>query len=242
MVDDTMHRIIETKDTMLFPGMVPSGSWTASRIAALLTRRIYDGDLRRGEVLPSERVLAQNFGVARGTVRKALEEVGQHHLLERRRGSGTYVAGDEGIDPAIFHETTPLALMDVRLALEPAIIRLAVLNATPRDIANLDNLVATMMRQDPDDRGRFSYYDEVFHAHLAKMARNSLMIWLMGCIHKIRGNQQWGRMKAITLTSEQIRQYNTDHAAIFAAIRDHDADAGAAIMTAHLRRARDSLF
>lgn len=45
-----------------------------------------------GERLPSERVLSEDWGLSRGTVRSAIR-AGEHDgLLERRPGSGTYVA------------------------------------------------------------------------------------------------------------------------------------------------------
>ncbi|HEY3201823.1 MAG TPA: GntR family transcriptional regulator, partial [Actinomycetes bacterium] len=43
-----------------------------------------------GERLPSERELAARWGVARMTVRKAIERLIEEGRLERRHGSGTY--------------------------------------------------------------------------------------------------------------------------------------------------------
>src|SRR5215475_12839970 len=45
-----------------------------------------------GERLPSERELAARWGVARMTVRKAIERLIEQGRLERRHGSGTYTA------------------------------------------------------------------------------------------------------------------------------------------------------
>jgi GntR family transcriptional regulator len=45
-----------------------------------------------GERLPSERELAARWGVARMTVRKAIERLIEEGRLERRHGSGTYTA------------------------------------------------------------------------------------------------------------------------------------------------------
>lgn len=46
---------------------------------------------RPGEALPSEQVLASQYGVASGTIRKAIESLVQEGQLERRQGSGTFV-------------------------------------------------------------------------------------------------------------------------------------------------------
>ena len=56
-----------------------------------LTKRIVKGQYRIGEYLPSEKQLANEFGVSRPTVRRALEYVEALGLISRRRGDGTKV-------------------------------------------------------------------------------------------------------------------------------------------------------
>ncbi|TDU79447.1 GntR family transcriptional regulator [Streptomyces sp. KS 21] len=51
-----------------------------------------DRDFSVGEVLPNERELAARFGVARATLRQALEQLELEGRLQRRRGVGTTVA------------------------------------------------------------------------------------------------------------------------------------------------------
>ncbi|EFG65648.1 GntR family transcriptional regulator [Streptomyces sp. SPB074] len=51
-----------------------------------------DHEFRVGEVLPNERELAARFGVARATLRQALEQLELEGRLQRRRGVGTTVA------------------------------------------------------------------------------------------------------------------------------------------------------
>ncbi|MFF2731166.1 GntR family transcriptional regulator [Streptomyces sp. NPDC058008] len=51
-----------------------------------------DSDFAVGEVLPNERELASRFGVARATLRQALEQLELEGRLQRRRGVGTTVA------------------------------------------------------------------------------------------------------------------------------------------------------
>jgi GntR family transcriptional regulator len=48
--------------------------------------------LTRGERLPTERQLSETLGVSRPTLRQALELLEKDGLIERRQGSGTYVA------------------------------------------------------------------------------------------------------------------------------------------------------
>ncbi|MDJ1137694.1 GntR family transcriptional regulator [Streptomyces iconiensis] len=51
-----------------------------------------DSEFAVGEILPNERELAARFGVARATLRQALEQLELEGRLQRRRGVGTTVA------------------------------------------------------------------------------------------------------------------------------------------------------
>jgi GntR family transcriptional regulator, histidine utilization repressor len=61
-------------------------------VKASLRQRIADGGWEPGVRLPSERELVQQFGCARMTVHRALRELEAEGLIERRQGSGSYVA------------------------------------------------------------------------------------------------------------------------------------------------------
>ena len=61
-------------------------------VKASLRERIAAGGWQPGVRLPSERELVQQFGCARMTVHRALRELEDEGLIERRQGSGSYVA------------------------------------------------------------------------------------------------------------------------------------------------------
>ena len=69
----------------------------ARKIYLLLRDRIASGELSSGARLPGEPTLAGQFGVARVTIRRALELLASEGLIQRRQGAGTYVqpAGPE---------------------------------------------------------------------------------------------------------------------------------------------------
>jgi GntR family histidine utilization transcriptional repressor len=64
--------------------------WAGVRDEVL--RRIRARDWPPGAVIPGEEALAVEFGVARATVNRALRELAEAGLLERRRKAGTRVA------------------------------------------------------------------------------------------------------------------------------------------------------
>lgn len=61
------------------------------QLVDLLTRRIASGVLRPGRPIPSESRLCQEFGVARGTARKAVQVLRGRGLVETVAGRGTFV-------------------------------------------------------------------------------------------------------------------------------------------------------
>ncbi|MGZ4356476.1 MAG: GntR family transcriptional regulator [Gaiellaceae bacterium] len=61
------------------------------QIAADIRRRLDGGEWSAGDRIAAELELAREYEVSRMTIRQALAELVKDDLLERRRGSGTYV-------------------------------------------------------------------------------------------------------------------------------------------------------
>lgn len=62
-----------------------------ARLRDQLASRIASGEWSPGNVIPSENRLAEEYGVAVATMRMALKQLSDESLLERRRGTGTFV-------------------------------------------------------------------------------------------------------------------------------------------------------
>lgn len=62
------------------------------RIVQLLTGYIQDGTLREGAQLPTVRALADQLGVAQGTVKRAYDELERQGILTKAAGRGSFVA------------------------------------------------------------------------------------------------------------------------------------------------------
>jgi len=69
----------------------PSTITLSSELTTRLLRRIIDGVYPAGSKLPTERVLAEEFGVARTVVREALKRIEAYGMLTIRQGSGALV-------------------------------------------------------------------------------------------------------------------------------------------------------
>src|SRR4051812_27535186 len=71
-------------------------------IRARLTEAIAAGRWKAGAALPPERELAAVFGVAIGTIRKAVDSLVAERALVRRQGKGTFVTEHDG-SRLLFH-------------------------------------------------------------------------------------------------------------------------------------------
>ncbi len=214
----------------------------AAGVAAYLRRAILDGAYLFGERLPAERQLAQALACSRTTVREALRILDDDKMVTRRVGSGTYVryraelAGDE-----VAEITNPLELIDVRLAVEPEMVRLATINATAKDFEAIE-AVLVRLESSGGDANQFTNWDRRFHQFLAEASHNPLMASIYRHINHVRGHALWSAMKDKILTAERIAQYNRQHRELYQALRLRDGERAVRVITEHLHKARRDLL
>jgi GntR family transcriptional regulator len=60
-----------------------------------LMEQLATGELKPGQLIPSERQLATEYNVSIGTLRKAIDELVENRILIRQQGKGTYVASHD---------------------------------------------------------------------------------------------------------------------------------------------------
>lgn len=213
----------------------------AADIAALVRREISKGALQLHDRLPPERVLSNTYGAARGTVRKALLMLEDEGFVETRAGSGTYVVHKtEAMSAGPIANATPLELMDSRFALEPHICRLAVLHGRRADFDMMETL-CLRMESATDDPAAFSEADTAFHRALVDSTRNGLLMWIIDQIANVRAQDDWTRMRRLTLDLQTINSYNAQHRQILNALRTREPERAANVMKEHLETARLSL-
>jgi DNA-binding FadR family transcriptional regulator len=216
----------------------------ASAILTQLRRAIETGAYSEGDQLPPERQLAATFQAARSTVRRALDQLERAGLVSRRLGSGTFVVYAGEADPTgggVADRISPLQLIEARFAVEPFTTRLAVLNATRR---NLDDMEVVLARAEAsvEDKDAFSKWDAEFHLLIAHASRNPLLLNVYRQINEVRLHAQWDAMKEQILTPDVIADYNRQHRDIFQALNQRDAQLAQTLISQHLEKARDDLL
>ncbi len=215
---------------------------TASQVATQLRDRILEGHYAHEERLPAERQLAEEFQISRGTIRSVLQILEDQHLVIRQIGSGTYVSHRELTNQQeISSITSPLEMVEVRIALEPQIVRLAIANASHRDLEEL----RAALKQCVDCGGdveKFARADTAFHMALAHCSKNKLLYWVYERISEVRRFAQWRSMKAKLLTPERIAAYNQQHRGIYEAVAARHSSEAVTIMKQHLHGVHDDLL
>lgn len=63
-------------------------------IVSYVRKRIDSGAWQPGNRVPSENQLCEQFGISRMTAKRALDELAQDGLIVRRRGAGSFMAGN----------------------------------------------------------------------------------------------------------------------------------------------------
>ncbi len=203
---------------------------------------IMNGEYVFNERLPSERDLAILYSVARGTIRTALEQLERARLVRKRFGSGTFVCYDSRFEHAdIAEETSPLELIEARLAIEPHIVRLVIMHANNREIRSLEEALDNVVRAHPDPNS-FSSADEAFHLTLASCSRNPLLEWFYRRINDIRSHTQWNQRRHNILVPSKISFYNDQHTELVRHIIRRDMDGAVNMIVEHMHQAKKDLL
>lgn len=155
-------------------------------IAAQIRAELTAGRLTVGSRLPSERALAEQFGVSRNTLREALRSLEHAGLIELYKGAtgGAFISQRSGEAIAtglqdLFSTGAiqPAQLTEARIWLEAVVVREACRRATPADIAALrDNVDAAEAAAKGGDFALRAETNIEFHRILARMTGNPIMV------------------------------------------------------------------
>ena len=213
----------------------------ARDISIKIRGEILDGKIDFDEKLPSERILAEFYGVSRGTVRAALKNLEKQNYISVKRGSGAFVSFERAkaiVSPV--ENANPLELIDARFAIEPHICRLAILHGKREHFEKLGNYM-TLMEKNPEHTKEFAIADTNFHKTLAESTGNNLLIWIISQITAARSLPEWTKARNLTLNSEIVTLYNSQHRNILNSLIAREPELAASAMKEHLETARLSL-
>lgn len=201
---------------------------------------------RAGQRLPTERVLGEQFGLSRSTVRRVLGDFKRRRLITQTVGSGTYVA--EQVHQALadmasagpMQATSPAELMAARLVLEPAIIEMVIGNATALDFQRMD--ACNAHAEASTTLEAFEHWDGQLHEAIADAAHNSFVGSVFRLMNEVRAQGEWGVLKRRSATPERRQEYQHEHRALVEALRLRDVERARALSLAHLVHVRTNML
>ena len=214
-----------------------------TRVYELLLDLIIEGKLKVGEMLPAERVLAEELGVSRTVLREAIKSLETRGILTVTQGKGIIVnpADSSDISHAFMlylrrkkQEVPLLNLLEFRNIFEPEIARLAAAKSTEDDIKSLEKIVEGM-RDSIDSVDRFNKVDLDYHLELSKITRNIFFTTIMEeLIIPIR-------QSIVATGGVDNKKVFREHYEVFKHVRAKDAQGAARAMEHSLRYSRQIL-
>ncbi|MDO8434611.1 MAG: GntR family transcriptional regulator [Candidatus Binatus sp.] len=207
-------------------------------IAEQIRHELSSGRLRAGDRLPAERVLAEQFGVSRNTLREALRSLENAGLLRLQKGAtgGAFVRESTG-DAVItglrdmFHlgAIQPEHLTEARVWIESIAVGAACERATAEDI---EALKANIAAAEAAARDQIDFYEQAaihleFHRIIARATKNPVMVIVMEALidvmqHFIRAIGQQQNLWVMPSRRRFIRHFEAgDREAAMAEMEQH---------------------
>ncbi|AEG60989.1 FadR/GntR family transcriptional regulator [Desulforamulus ruminis] len=219
--------------------MTKKGRTLAENVAdELLAMITIDKKFNYGDKLPNENELSADLQVSRTTLREAIRILVAHHVLEIKRGKGTYVKNNRELNEEFSLKglsTFPMDVKDLyemRLIFEPQSAYYAAKRATDKELERI--LYYGRLEEEQilkkEDR---TEAEQAFHKAIAKATHNEFMNRLMPILY-----QAIDKGVLLSDTNEEIVQ-NTlhDHRMIMEFLSKRDAEGAKTAMKLHILHA-----
>ena len=216
----------------------------SDEVFARLKHLISSGQMRPGDMMPSERELMQRFGVGRPAIREAMQALAAMGLVAISHGERAKVM--ELTAQSVFRQMDGTAkimlaksadslehLKSARIFFERGMVREAAARADAKAIARLRELLAAQRRA-LGDSDAFITADMQFHAAVAAMSGNPIYAAvseaMLGWLKEFHVEMLiWSGKETFTLS---------EHKEIISCIEARDPDAAEQAMVRHLERSR----
>ncbi len=203
-------------------------------IAERILEMIRSGDYPAGGRLPAERVIAEQMGVSRPSVREAISALQIVGILESRPGDGTYISENFIVDDLslqvqnlLEESDSPYEVMQARKAMEIGVARLAVQLATDEDIHQIKT--AWDEKYAHGRRGDYKAYTQLgrdLHLAIAAATKNRIIISMVERLLIFTNQPLWINMRRLYYEQDPTRmeQMLEIHSDIVAAIQQRDSE------------------
>lgn len=209
-----------------------------------LLRRLESGEWQPGDLMPNERALANEYGVARNTVRKILAQLAADGLIERQVGRGTVVLDRPDTQFTAFLDNfldaSPIDILNLRIFIEPHCAEEAARNASSAELEAI--LEADAKCSQATDLVRYEHWDNQFHKRIYQAAHNAFLTDFFDLLSIIRYQAPMMEIRRRSYTDERRAAYEREHEEIVTALKNWDGKAAARAMRNHLQSRRRNYF
>ena len=194
-----------------------------------------------GGKAPSERELAEHFGVSRGQIRESLAILEAMQVIERRAKSGIYLNnGQQGIEQLAFFARAGLPVdpkqiyeaVEVRKIHEIKAAELAADRATDENFAALENILSKSEKLVNEGKG-LEQLDHDFHLEIVRATQNEVFYKLCTTFYVLSEK----RLEIYFRDGSRSAKSHQEHVQIYDALRARDGALSMALMNSHLRGA-----
>ena len=215
-----------------------------SQVARMISDEILAGRFQVGDRLPTERELAETFGVSRNVVREAIARLRFEGTVEPRQGSGVFVLGNQAnsalrLDVEILRDRSLFTnLFELRSILE---VEAAGLAAARRGRKHLTAIGAALERLYNSQRTPQSVdADLEFHRAIARASDNVYVAMFVNFISEhVRASIAKANERVDAVARERINR--EEHGAIYEAIKAKDVERARETMRRHIGKAMGRL-
>lgn len=204
---------------------------------------ILEGNLAPGDVLPTERELAQAFGISRGTLREAFRILEREGLIETRPGGGRFLsknlskAEDQKRIIENIERATIIELLEAREIFETGIVELAAKRATEQDIQEIESALERWGTIDSDSDDPMSP-DQAFHLSIAKATHNVVLVNLIELHMDLL---QKTATKTVDIPGRKAEVYK-EHFKILEAIKEKDPQKAKEALLFHIGQVKQNIM
>lgn len=208
---------------------------------------ILHNDLQPGDKLPTEKDLAQQFGVGRPTLREALTVLDYFGVLESVQGGGYYVKSlipiqSPELMSRIGRGISPHDLTDTRLCIEPDVCGLAAMARNEDDLArlaeNIRRTEITIKKGLPPTEE-----DHEFHLGLAEATANQMLVSIIEALISYKTQVLYEAIQSARYRHDpKLETIVVEHQQIYGAIKAGDPEKARMMMQSHLQRVKKDLF
>lgn len=215
----------------------------SEQIQHTLHERIINNVYPKGEYLPSEAGLCEEFGVSRTTVRDAISALAQKGFVKRQQGKGILVINNTDSvvtnslkNMMLLGDYTVEEFLETREMIERQMAYFAARRATEEQIADMQKAI-DCMESHTDDIEAYVGYDLEFHKQIALASQNKLLITVYDAFLPML--QQM--VESVVRSSGTVEAEAGYHSKILECIRNRDS-AGAQKRTSEHDKCSEEMF